>query len=128
MSIDDPFNGTWRFSPALSTLTTPAPEAWLMQVRTEGERIQLRETITRSGAQIISEIDACFDGAEYPVHNSAAADRIAYTRSTAFLISGTGKKNGVPLLTENIAVDAAARQLTRNYRIATVTRELAAGR
>jgi hypothetical protein len=55
------------------------------------------------------------------------ADQIAYTRSTPTLISTTGKKAGVPFLTETVSVDPAARLLTLSYRIATPTRDPAEG-
>ncbi len=78
----------------------------------------MEETIVRSdGSQTVVEVMANFDGADYPVTGSPAADTIAYRRASSNSISGTGKKNGVITLMETVTVAPENNTLTLSYSI-----------
>jgi len=110
---DDPFTGTWRFNPQLSKLTTQPPQSWVQRIISSPDEVEVHEDIVRpDGSQTVVTVLARFDGREYPVSGSPAADTIAYTRPNRNSISGTGKKNGVVALTEIATVAPARRTLT----------------
>jgi hypothetical protein len=121
----EPFGGTWRFSPRLSNLSTPAPQSWIQEisagledisVREQLEDISVREQIVRTdGTEIVLRVRARFDGADYPVDGSPAVDTIAYTRTNRNTISAIGKKNGTVSLTESVLADPHQRTLTLTY-------------
>src|SRR5882757_7519931 len=97
----EPFDGTWRFSPQLSNLSTAAPQSWIQEISARPKDIFVREQIVRpDGTEIVLRVQARFDGADYPVDGSPAVDTIAYTRTSRNTISAIGKKNGTVSLTE----------------------------
>ena len=114
---DDPFTGTWQFNAELSTLSTQSPQSWVQRiVATPG--VQVRENILRTdGSETVVSLRAKFDGRDYLVHGSPAADTIAYRRIDRNSISGTGKKNGVVALTEIVTVAPESHTLTLIYSI-----------
>jgi hypothetical protein len=125
---DDPFTGTWRFNAQLSRLSTPLPQSWVQQIIATRDEVRVQETIIRpDGSQTLVEVLARFDGKDYPVTGSPAADTIAYERASDNSISGTGKKNGVVSLTETVTVAPERHSLTLSYSIHNGGLEVARG-
>lgn len=60
---------------------------------------------------------ASFDGNDYPVAGSTAADVIAYRRVNSHRISGTGRKEGVVTLMETVTVAPDNSTLTLSYSV-----------
>jgi len=115
---DDPFTGTWRFNPERSTLSAPPPQSWVQQIIATSDEVHVQETIIRlDGSQTVVEAMARFDGGDYPVAGSPAADTIAYRRVNDNRISGTGKKDGVPTLMETVVVTPESHILTLSYSV-----------
>lgn len=110
----DAFSGTWRFDPLRSKLSTPAPQHWIQQITVKSNGISVREEIARAGGPpMVVSVQARFDGKDYPVSGSPAADSIAYTRLSEREIAGTGKKDGAVTLKETIFLnDDATMSLT----------------
>ena len=78
----------------------------------------MQETMVKSDdSQTVVEVMARFDGSDYPVTGSAAADTIAYRRVNTNNISGTGKKNGVITLMETVTVAPERNTLTLSYSV-----------
>ena len=115
---DDPFTGTWRFNPERSTLSTPPPQSWVQQIIATSDEVHVQEIIVRSDAsETVVEVMARFDGSDYPVTGSPAADTIAYRRADSNRISGTGKKNGDITLMETVTVTHESNTLNLSYSI-----------
>jgi hypothetical protein len=113
---DDPFTGTWKFNAELSKLSMESPRSWFQRIVATSNEVDVRETIVRSdGSETLVSLRAKFDGREYPVHGSLAADTIAYARIDRNSISATGRKNGVISLTETVTVDSESDTLTLTY-------------
>jgi len=90
---DDPFTGTWRFNPERSTLSTPPPQSWVQQIIATSDEVHVQETIAGlDGSQTLVEVMARFDGSDYPVTGSPAADTIAYRRVNSTRRSGALRK------------------------------------
>jgi hypothetical protein len=114
----DPFTGTWRFNPQLSKLSTQSPRSWVQEILTTPDGVHVRENIVRAdGSETVVSVRARFDGTDYPVEGSTAADTISYTRINQNTISGTGKKNGVVSLTETVTAAPENSTLTLCYSI-----------
>ncbi len=112
----EPFHGTWRFNPQLSKMCTPAPHSWIQEIHAGPDRVAVREEIVRSdGTEIVLQVQARFDGADYPVEGSPAVDTIAYTRTDRHAICGIGKKDGRISVTETVLADPEKRTLTLIY-------------
>jgi hypothetical protein len=80
------------------------------------DEARIRENIVRSDAsETVVSVRAKFDGQDYPVQGSPAADMIAYTRIDQNSISGTGKKNGIISWTETVTVVPENGTLTLSY-------------
>jgi hypothetical protein len=114
----DPFTGTWRFNPQLSKLSIQSPSSWVQEILTNLDEVQVRENIVRvDGSETVVSLRAKFDGEDYPVEGSPAADTMAYTRFDRNTIFGTGKKNGVVSLTEIVTAAPEKNTLTLRYSI-----------
>jgi hypothetical protein len=124
----EPFTGTWRFNAWWSKLDTPLPKTWVQEIVATRDEIVVRENIVRSNG-VGSEVRvwARFDGSDYPVSGWPIADFIAYTRVSSHCISGTGKKNGVVVLTETVTVAPDGRSLTLVYSIQTGASQVTRG-
>jgi hypothetical protein len=115
---DDPFTGTWRFNPQRSTLSTTPPQSWVQEIIATPDEVHVLETIVRlDDPQTVEEVMARFDGADYPVTGSPAADTMAYRRTSSHSISGTGKKDGVITLMETVTVAPERNTLTLSYSV-----------
>ena len=113
---EDTFTGTWRFSPKLSQLSSPAPRSWIQQITVRHEEIFLTEHITRSDeTQLIQRVAARFDSLDYPVEGSPIIDTIAYTRVNPNKVSGTGKKNGIACFTETVLLHPGHEAFSLSY-------------
>ena len=117
MSIElEPFHGTWKFDPALSTMCTPAPHSWVQEISGCSESVAVHEKIVRpDGTGIVSRVQAKFDGVDYPVEGSPTVDTISYTRADRNAICGIGKKDGRVAVTETVLADPEKRTLTLIY-------------
>jgi hypothetical protein len=125
---DDPFTGTWKFNPERSTLSTPPPQSWVQQIIATSDEVHVQETKTRlDGSQTVVEVMARFDGSDYPVTGSPAADTIAYRRVGNNSISGTGKKDGVITLMETVTVTPERNTLTLSYSVHSEAHVVASG-
>lgn len=112
----DAFTGAWRFNPQLSKLSTQPPRSWIQEILVNSIEVRVREIMVRAdGSETLVSLTAKFDGKDYPVEGSPAADTIAYTRVDRNTISGTGKKNGVVSLTETVTVAPKQGNLTLSY-------------
>ncbi|HKW99100.1 MAG TPA: hypothetical protein VJN43_15275 [Bryobacteraceae bacterium] len=125
-SAPDPFTGIWIFDTVRSNLSTPAPRSWTQTIEIHGDDIQVREEIARhDGSQTIVAVRARFDGADYPVTGSPAADAIAYRRIGTHQIAGAGKKGGIVSLRETVEIAGGRLRLT--YSLYSAGREVASG-
>ena len=114
--LSSAFEGIWLFSPERSTMSTPTPVSWVQRIKFSADFIQLHEILHGvNGTEYTIELQARFDGADYPVNGSATVDSIAYTPVDQFAVRGTGKKNGEICLTEVVTVDPQMKTLTQNY-------------
>jgi hypothetical protein len=114
----DPFTGTWRFNPRLSKLSTQSPCSWIQEILATPDEVHVRENIVRvDGSETVVSLRARFDGKDYPVEGSLAADTMSYTRIDRNTISGTGKKNRVVSLTETVTAAPENGTLTLCYSI-----------
>jgi hypothetical protein len=115
---NDPFTGTWTFSPDRSTTSAPPPRRWIQRISATAHEVSVREeTVGSEGAPTVVEVQARFDGAEYPVEGSPVADMIAYSRIDTRTISGVAKKNGNVTLRESLTASPDGRTLTLSYSI-----------
>jgi len=112
------FRGVWGFNPQLSKLSTPSPRSWILEILADSDGIRVQETIVGTdGSETVISVAAKFDGNDYPVEGSPAADTIAYTRLDRKTIRATGKKNGSVSLTETVTVTPEDWNLTLLYSI-----------
>lgn len=77
----------------------------------------LKEEVVRNQDRNTVEVHAKFDGRDYPVIGSPAANVIAYRRLDFRNISGSAKKNGAVTLTESINVSGDGTVMTQNFSI-----------
>jgi hypothetical protein len=114
----NPFTGTWNFNARCSKLSTPLPRKWVQAIVATRDELVVRESIIRcDGSKAEVCVAARFDGSDYPVYGFPIADFMSYTRLDYSRISGTGRKNGVVVLTETISVDPEGRVLTVIYSV-----------
>jgi hypothetical protein len=114
----DPFTGTWNFDARRSRLSTPLPRKWVQLIVATRDELVVRESIVRSdGSKAEVSVAAKFDGSDYPVYGFPLADFMAYRRVDDHSISGTGRKNGVVVLTETVSVTPDGRVLTLVYSV-----------
>jgi hypothetical protein len=112
----DPFTGAWRFNPQSSRLSTQPPRFWIQEILVNSNDVSVLETMVRAdGSETVVSLTAKFDGNDYPVEGSPAADTIAYTRLDRNTIAGTGKKNGIVSLTETVTVAPEQGNLNLSY-------------
>ena len=125
----DPFTGLWKFVHDRSTTSSPPPHTWTQRIEATAHEVTVREQIvsTEGAVPTVVEIQARFDGLEYPVTGSTAADTITYSRIDTHRISGTGMKNGRTTLRESLAVSPDGQTLTTTYTIYRGDRILANG-
>lgn len=125
----DPFTGLWKFLHDQSTTSSPPPHTWTQRIEATAHEVTVREEIvtTEGAAPTVVEIQARFDGLEYPVTGSTAADTITYSRINTHRISATGLKNGRTTLRESLAVSPDGQTLTVTYTIYRGDRILANG-
>jgi hypothetical protein len=124
----DPFTGTWVFSGARSTLSTPMPRSWILQIRASGSDISHREEIvTSDGSEMTVVLHATFDGEDCAVNGSPLMDTVACTRPAPHLIASVGKKAGAVTLTDTLTVSRDGQVLTLTYSILDGTQEVAKG-
>jgi hypothetical protein len=124
----DSFTAAWRFNPQLSKLSTQPPRSWIQEILVNSHEVRVRETIVRAdGSETLVSLRAKFDGNDYPVEGSPAADTIAYTRLDRNTISGTGKKNGIVSLTETVRVAPEQGNLTLSYSLHASSKVVAQG-
>jgi len=124
----DPFTGTWHCNLAQSKFSTPAPQSWTQYITASATDISVREEVSRPGdAPATVSVNAKFDGKDYPVHGSPAAEVIAYTR-TDFEIVGTASRQGSVCLRETLSVSADHKTLAMSYAVFSGEKELACGK
>jgi len=102
----DPFNGTWVFSPGESQWQVAAPVSWVREIRSDGQRLYVREQIVDAGGDRFDvSVDAAFDSRQAPVRGSSRIDTVQYSRPTSLRIEGTAMRNGRVAFREEAAVD-----------------------
>jgi hypothetical protein len=112
----EPFAGKWRFNAELSNICTPTPHSWIQEISAGPEGVAVREEIvTADGSEMVRQVQARFDGVDYPVEGARAVDTIAYTRASLHTICGIGKKDGEVSVTETVLADPQERKLTIIY-------------
>ena len=112
----EPFQGTWRFIPQLSSMYSPVPHSWVQEIIAGPDLVAVREEIVKSdGTELVLRVRARFDGVDYPVEGSHAVDTIAYTRADRHSICGIGKKDGRVSYTSTVLADPEERKLTLIY-------------
>lgn len=128
MNERDPFTGTWTFRADLSKLSTLAPRNWIQVIHATADEVQVREEIlSAEGHRMIVTAEARFDGKQYPVSGSPAADAIAYTRIDSHAISGTASKNNNLSIKETLTAAPEGNSITLTYSILHGGREVANG-
>jgi hypothetical protein len=125
----DPFTGLWKFLHDRSTTSSPPPHTWTQRIEATTHEVTVREEIvtTAGTPPTVVEIQARFDGLEYPVTGSTVADTITYSRIDTHRIAGTGMTNGRTTLRESLAVSPDGQTLTVTYTIYRGDRILANG-
>jgi hypothetical protein len=124
----DPFTGVWNFSAQQSTLSAPHPRSWIQRIKVTASEVSVREEIIGAdGTRTVVTLQAKFDGKEYPVSGSPAADTMAYDRTDIHNVSATAKKNGTVSMREALTVSLDGRFLTQIYSIYRGPREVANG-
>jgi hypothetical protein len=127
-SGQDPFTGTWVLSDARSTMSTPMPQSWILQIRASESDVSHREEIiTSDGSEMTVLLRATFDGEDYAVSGSPLMDTIALTRHGPHVIAGTGKKAGAVTLTDTLTASPDGEVLTLTYSIFDGHQEVAKG-
>ena len=126
--VQDPFSGRWRFNARRSRLSTPLPQVWVQSIGASHDQIVVTENIIRDdGSQSEVKIWAKFDGTDYPITGLPIADVMAYQRHDSYSFSGTGKKNGVVVLTQTVTVDSSGQTLTLIYSFQSGASQVARG-
>ncbi|HEY3835232.1 MAG TPA: hypothetical protein VGL72_01610 [Bryobacteraceae bacterium] len=114
----DPFTGTWNFNTKRSRLSTPLPRKWVQLIVATPEELVVRESIVRfDGSKSEVSVSARFDGSDYPIYGFPLADFMAYTRTGDSTIVGTGRKNGVVVLSETVSLSPDGRFLSLVYSV-----------
>jgi hypothetical protein len=127
LTSEDPFTGTWHCNLAKSKFSTPAPQSWTQYITASATDLSVREEISRAGrAPATVSVSAKFDGKDYPVHGSPAAEVIAYTR-TVFEIVGTASRQGSVCLRETLTLSADHKTLAMSYAVFSGEKELLSG-
>ena len=115
---DDPFTGTWNFNATRSRLSTPLPRKWVQTIVATKDELVVRESIVRSdGSKSEVSVSARFDGSDYPIYGFPLADFMAYTRTGNSAFAGTGKKDGVVVLSETVTISPDGRFLNLVYSV-----------
>jgi hypothetical protein len=129
MSADrEPFFGTWRFNPDLSTMCTPAPRSWIQKISASPNGVEIRDEVVRiNGTEIVSHVEASFDGEDCTVEGSPAVDTVSYIRPDRNSICAVGKKDGQVAVTETVLADPERRTLTLIYNYMLGERKVAHG-
>jgi hypothetical protein len=127
-SEQDPFTGTWVFSGARSTLSTPMPRSWVLQIRASRSDISHREEIIAAdGSAMTVVLHATFDGGEHAVSGSPLMDTVACKRISPRDIASTGKKAGAVTLTDTLTVSPDDDELILSYSLFDGIQEVARG-
>jgi hypothetical protein len=112
----DPFTGTWQLNLAKSKLPPPVPRSVISYIECDGRSVSVREEIVdANGQRQTAIVKAAFDGKDYPVVGSPAADTVSYRRIDSHTLKGTSKKGGKVLLDETAVVSPDGRTMTATY-------------
>jgi hypothetical protein len=127
-SGQDPFTGTWVFSAARSTLSTPMPRSWVLRISASESDISHREEIVGfDGSEMTVVLHAAFDGKDCAVSGTPLMETIACTRPASHVIASTGKRAGAVTLTDTLTVSPDGEVLTLTYSIFDGDQEIAKG-
>ena len=110
----DPRTGTWRLNIEKS-IYKPGPPSRSVTVRIEpsgqGEHVR-SESIDATGARIVTEYVAAYDGTDYPLKGSPVANTVALKRIDAYTTERFDKKDGHVMLVYRRVVSTDGRTMT----------------
>lgn len=112
----DPREGTWKLNVEKSKYS-PGPAPKSLQVKVEaagkGEKVAT-ESVAADGSRIATQYTANFDGKDYPLTGSPAADTVSLKRVDASTTVRTDKKGGktVQTLTRVVSKDGKTMAVT----------------
>ena len=114
LRADDAFMGTWRYNAAKSKHTGPAPYRRVVRKHEpvpNGVKITRDATDTK-GKTLHSEVNATFDGKEYPDGSGDKDRNIALTRVDPNTVEMVTKNNGMIVLKQRFVVSGDGKTLT----------------
>ena len=116
LAAQDPFSGAWKLNLAKSNLPPPAPQSMSAEIQSDSNGLRIREEIvTDKGDTLKVAVDAKFDGNYYPITGSPYADEVAYRRVDSHTITGTGRKAGKVVSTEEVVLSKDGRTVKATY-------------
>jgi hypothetical protein len=111
----DPNMGTWKLNEAKSKISPGTPKNTTVVYAPAGDSVKITvDGVDPGGKPVHSEWTGKFDGKDYPATGDPTSDARSYKRVNDRTLAMTGKKDGKPVLTVNIAVapDGKARTVT----------------
>ncbi|MBZ5555216.1 MAG: hypothetical protein LAO21_21095 [Acidobacteriia bacterium] len=112
----DPFSGQWKLNPSKSKLPPPLPQSQVSFIEADATHIRVREEIINDkGEHMTITVDARFDGKEYPIVGTPAADTVVYQRVNSRTLKGVARKDGKVVLNETVVVSPDGKTLTGTY-------------
>jgi hypothetical protein len=101
---------------AKSKIPPPVPQSQIARVEIDGPAIRIVEEIVNDkGEKLMISASAKFDGKDYPVHGTPAADTVAYERVDTNTIKGTAKKAGKVVTRETVVVSKDGKTMMGTY-------------
>ncbi len=107
MNIIQALEGKWIFDEQDSQISSP-PTSWIQQIAFDGNRIRVREHISRLTGSTTVALNAVPDDGFFPVAGSPIADEISYSIEGDVLV-GIGRKQGVISFREVISLSELGR-------------------
>ena len=110
----EPMVGTWKLNVEKSKYSPgPAPKSSVVKIEQAGDGIKYwQETITLEGKSVVTEFTANYDGKDYPLKGSSAADTVAIRKIDALKGERIDKKNGKTVLTLTRELDKDGKSFT----------------
>lgn len=112
---NDPRMGTWKLNLEKSIYSPgPAPRSLTINFEPAGKGVRLTtQQVNADGSSISTEYTAKYDGKDYPIKGSPAADTVSLKRIDARTVVRTDRKNGKTVATLRSV-------LSKNHKIYTV--------
>jgi hypothetical protein len=112
-AADDPFSGTWVLNHSKSKIPPPVPKSLIARMAVNGSDIEATEEIISDSGQLFAvHVKAKFDGKDYAITGSPAADTVAYERLDRNTIRGVAKKAGNVVAYEKAVITPDGKYMT----------------